>query len=132
MKGGGKNIRGNWRYFIALSTLFLSCLYVLHYPHSLSPLALQSEQVPPTIQTSGVLDRILPTGHGLILLESMNLQIIAPKESLPEGIQPSMYVTLLLMEDEFVIKDIDYPKTKEQMKLSKELQEKLKDRSHSR
>lgn len=105
--------------------MFLSCFYLLNFSQQIYPLSLSQEEEASVFKVSGVLDRFLPTGEAVILLESLGVQLIARKEKLPPDLEPSMYLTIHLMEDDFEILAIDYLETRKQINKSKALQERL-------
>lgn len=119
-----------WRYLLALITLFFGSYYLLNFSHQLYSLSQTTEETPTRLKISGMLDRFLPTGEGVILLESVGIQIIIPREKLPRGIEPSMYLSVLFMEDDFEVLAIDHSETRRQRELTRKLQEKLRQLSN--
>lgn len=124
-----KGIIFPWRLILPLLPLFVGSLYFLQL---FSPLP--SENISPSskiqrIPISGVIDQLLPEGYAVILLEDLGLQLIVPNEVLPDGSKESMYVKIILQEENYSIESLDLEKTEEALKRSEELRLKLSEKN---
>src|SRR5690625_3300482 len=124
-----KGIIFPWRLILPLLPLFVGSLYFLQL---FSPLP--SENISPSskiqrIPISGVIDQLLPEGYAVILLEDLGLQLIVPNEVLPDGSKESMYVKIILQEENYSIESLDLEKTEEALKRSEEPRLKLSEKN---
>lgn len=76
---------------------------------------------------SGVIDRFENHDQAVILIESLNKEIIVDKSRLPEGSLVHTWVNIELVDGTFVIHSIDNVKTKATTEQNRQLLERLRE-----
>src|SRR5690625_4760510 len=114
----------DFRYLFPFFILIIGCLYVIYFPEIVSLTYPLTEKSSDSIKTYGVLDRFLPTGEAVILLEQYDLQVLIPRERLPKDSEESTYFTIHIDDQEVSIQGIDKAKTFKEKQKAEKLQEK--------
>jgi len=114
-----------FRYLFLLIILFIGCLYIIFFPEIVTLTHPLAEKSFVRIKTYGVLDRFLPTGEAVILLEQYDLQVLIPRERLPKDSEESTYFTIHIDDQEVSIQGIDKAKTFKEKQKAEKLQRRL-------
>src|SRR5690625_6539290 len=100
----------DFRYLFPFFILIIGCLYVIYFPEIVSLTYPLTEKSSDSIKTYGVLDRFLPTGEAVILLEQYDLQVLIPRERLPKDREETTYFTIHIDKQDVSNKVIAYTK----------------------
>ena len=117
----------DFRYLFPFFILIIGCLYVIYFPEIVSLTYPLTEKSSDSIKTYGVLDRFLPTGEAIILLEQYDIQVIISRDRLPKDSQESTYFTIHLDGEDVFIKEFDRDKTLKEKQKAEHLQQRLND-----
>src|SRR5690625_1242584 len=117
----------HFRYLFPFFILIIGCLYVIYFPEIVSLTYPLTEKSSDSIKTYGVLDRFLPTGEAIILLEQYDIQVIISRDRLPKDSQESTYFTIHLDGEDVFIKEFDRDKTLKEKQKAEHLQQRLND-----
>lgn len=77
----------------------------------------------------GVIDRLTDNNQAVILIESINEELVISRDELPEGAQAQDWVILERTDESYKVVAVDKEKTKRQKDHIQSLQEKLRARS---
>jgi len=131
MRGGKRKIKRISRLIIVCLYLLLAISYHLKDPTAEHLPKLQADSSSELRTVYGYLDRYLPRGQGIILIEEEGYQMIVSKELLPKDIEASSFVRVKMKGKEVQEIHLDEEKTRENRKKSQLLQRELKEYSNS-